>query len=243
MKTEYEEHHNINRMGFYASIFLSTITLITFGLAITAVPISGVNCPDCLEYPYLDTLSQFPGDYLWMFPATLIILTYLIFIVSVHSIASQKNKIFSCVSIAFCIISAVVLLLCYFIQFSVIPASLMNGETDGIALLTQYNPHGIFIALEELGYLMMSFSFLFIAPVFSNNNRVEKSIRWIFISAFIMTIISFAFVTLKYGIVRKDSFEIIVIIINWFVLMINGILTGIVFKRAMQKNKGHVNIF
>ena len=37
----------------------------------------------------------------------------------------------------------------------------MNGETDGIALLTQYNGHGIFIAMEELGYITMSISFLF----------------------------------------------------------------------------------
>jgi hypothetical protein len=72
----------------------------------------------------------------------------------------------------------------------------MNGGIEGIALLTQYNPHGLFIALEELGYLMMSFSFLFIAPVFTNNNRVEKYIRGIFILAFILAIIAFAFVTI-----------------------------------------------
>lgn len=34
----------------------------------------------------------------------------------------------------------------------------MHGETEGITLLTQYNAHGIFIALEELGYLLMSLS-------------------------------------------------------------------------------------
>ncbi len=237
MNTEYDENFNINRMGFYTSIFLTVMTLITFGFAVTAIPISGINCPYCLEYPYLDTLSQFPGDYLWMFPATLLIMTYLIFIVSVHSFASGKNKIFSRISLVFAIISSVVLLSCYFIQFSVIPASLMNGETEGIALLTQYNPHGVFIALEELGYLMMSFSFLFIAPVFANNNRVEKSIRWIFIIAFILAIIAFAFVTFKHGIVRKDRFEIIVILINWFVLMSNGLLTGIVFRRALKQIK------
>lgn len=239
MKTEYDENYNINRMGFYSSIFLTVITLITLGFAAMAIPKSGVNChSDCIKYPYLDTLSQFPKDYLWMFLATLLILTYLIFIVSVHSFASRKNKIFSRVSLTFAIISSVVLLSCYFIQFSVIPASLINGETEGITLLTQYNPHGVFIALEELGYLMMSFSFLFIAPVFTNNNRIEKSIRWIFIIAFIMTIIAFALVTVKHGIVREDRFEVPVITIDWLVLMTNGLLTGIVFKRALKQNKG-----
>ena len=32
-------------------------------------------------------------------------------------------------------------------------------------MLIQYNPHGVFIALEEPGYLVMSLSFLFMAPV------------------------------------------------------------------------------
>lgn len=237
MKTEYDENYNINRIGFYSSIFLAAITLITLGFAATAIPISGVNChSDCIEYPYLDTLSQFPKDYLWMFLATILILTYMIFVVSIHYFALKKNKIFSHISLTFAIISSVVLLSCYFIQFSVIPASLMNGETEGIALLTQYNPHGVFIALEELGYLMMSFSFLFIAPVFTNKNGIENSIRWIFIIAFILTIIAFVLVTIQHGIVREDRFEVPALIIDWLVLMTNGILASIVFKRALKTN-------
>jgi len=238
MKTEHNVNINVIRIGYYSSIFLTIITLVTFGFAITAIPISGVFClENCIEYPYLDTLSHFPKDYFWMFLAILLILTYLIFIVSVHSFALIQNKIFSRIGLTFAIISSVVLLSCYFIQFSVIPASLMNEETEGIALITQYNPHGTFIALEELGYLLMSFSFLFIAPVFADKNRIEKFIRWIFIIAFILTIISFAYITIKHGILRDYRFEIIVISIDWLVLMTNGILTGIVFKRALKQNK------
>ena len=103
-------------------------------------------------------------------------------------------------------------------------------------MITQYNPHGIFIALEELGYLMMSFSFLFIALVFVGKNRIEKFIRWIFIIAFFLTIISFTLITIIYGIMRDYRFEIIVISIDWLVLMINGILTGIVFKQALKQD-------
>jgi hypothetical protein len=43
----------------------------------------------------------------------------------------------------------------YYIQFSVIPMSLINRETERIPLLIRYNPHGIFLAMEELGYLVM----------------------------------------------------------------------------------------
>jgi hypothetical protein len=55
------------------------------------------------------------------------------------------------IGLSFALIAAGVLLSIYFVQFSVVPVSLMNGQTEGIALLTQYNPYGVFIVLEELG--------------------------------------------------------------------------------------------
>ena len=75
----------MNQVGFYSAILTTVITIITFGIALTAVPISGPFCPEgCIEYPYLDTLSQFPKDYLWMFPATLLVLVYVILMTVIH---------------------------------------------------------------------------------------------------------------------------------------------------------------
>jgi hypothetical protein len=176
-------------VGLYSSIILTLVTIITFGLALTAVPISGANAPGGgIPYPYLDTLRQFPKDYLWMFTAILLILTYVVFMLSINSMAKDGSEIFAKISIAFAIIGAAILLTDYFIQIAVIPVSLTSNETEGIALITQYNPHGIFIVLEELGYLMMTLSFLFIAPIFCGEDRLEFFIKWIFILAFILTL-------------------------------------------------------
>lgn len=225
-------------VGFYSAILTTVMTVVTFGFAMTAIPISGANCPEgCIEYPYLDTISQFPKDYLWMFPAIILILSYVILMVSIHSYASQQKKIFSQIGLSFAIITAVILLSAYFIQFSVVPVSLINGETEGITLLTQYNPHGIFIALEDLGYLMMSLSLLFMAPVFTNKDRLETTVRWVFIVGFILTIVSLATISINYGLDRKDRFEVLAISINWFALIINGVLLSIVFRRQL-KDKG-----
>ena len=225
-------------VGFYSAILTTVMTVVTFGFAMTAIPISGANCPEgCIEYPYLDTISQFPKDYLWMFPAIILILSYVILMVSIHSYASQQKKIFSQIGLSFAIITAVILLSAYFIQFSVVPVSLINGETEGITLLTQYNPHGIFIALEDLGYLMMSLSLLFMAPVFTNKDRLETTVRWVFIVGFILTIVSLATISINYGLDRKDRFEVLAISINWFALIINGVLLSIVFRRQL-KEKG-----
>ena len=79
------------------------------------------------------------------------------------------------VSISFTLISSTVLLVAYFTQFSVVPISVMKGETTGIALITQYNEHGLFIAMEE-GYITMSIALFFLAFAFSKNSRAERII-------------------------------------------------------------------
>lgn len=230
-----------NVVGVYSAVFLAVITVITFGFAIVAVPISGANCLEgCIQYPYLNTVAQFPKDYRWMIPAILMMLTYVVFMVSIHVSAAPQKKIFSQVGLAFAWMSALVLVSDYFIQFSVVPISLMSGETEGITLLTQYNAHGIFIVLEELGYLLMSLSFLSVAPVFSGQGRLGGAVRWIFIAGFILSVIALVIVSLNFGLDRKDSFEVIIISIDWLVLLINGILLGLLFKRRLNVKVGPV---
>lgn len=225
-------------VGFYTAIFTVIMTLVTFGFAITAIPISGANCGDlCIEYPYLNTLSQFPKDYLWMPFAIILTLSYLVLMVSIHGYASSQKKIFSQIGLSFALLATMVLVGDYFVQFSVVPISLMSGETEGITLLTQYNEHGVFIVLEELGYLLMSLSFLFMAPVFVNKNRLESGIRWIFVISFLLTVIGFTLISYNYGLDRQDRFEVAVISIDWLVLIINGVLLSIVFKRQLKEKK------
>jgi hypothetical membrane protein len=113
----------------------------------------------------------------------------------------------------------------------------MSGETEGITLLTQYNAHGVFIVLEELGYLLMSLSFLFMAPVFINKNRLEVAVRWVFIISFLLTVLALTLISINYGLDRQDRFEVAVISIDWLVLIVNGILLSIVFKQQLREKK------
>ncbi len=225
-----------HQVGLYSSVLTVLLTIITFGFAITAIPISGANCREgCIEYPYLNTVAQFPKDYLWMIPAIILMLLYVIWMVSIHVYAAPSKKIFGQIGLSFALMSALILISDYFIQFSVVPVSLMNGETEGITLLTQYNAHGIFIVLEELGYLLMSLSFVFIAPVFSNSNRLENSVRWIFIGGFVLAFVALAIFSAIYGLDRQDRFEVTIISIDWLVLIVNGILLSRVFKKQLRE--------
>ena len=227
-----------NSVGFYTAIFTVIMTVITFGFAITAIPISGANCGNlCVDYPYLNTLSQFPKDYLWMPLAIILTLSYWVLMVSIHVYASNQRKIFSQIGLSFALLATMVLVGDYFVQFSVVPISLMSGETEGITMLTQYNAHGVFIVLEELGYLLMSLSFLFMAPVFINKNRLEVAVRWVFIISFLLTVLALTLISINYGLDRQDRFEVAVISIDWLVLIVNGILLSIVFKQQLREKK------
>ncbi len=231
----------IYRFGYYSSIFTAFITLVTFGVAMTAIPISGAFCPEgCIEYPYLDTFKQFPKDFIWMYFAIILAISYLIFMVAIHYCSDLEKKMYSHIGLLFALISSSILIVNYFVQATVIPASLASGETLGLPILIQYNSHGLFIALEDISYLLMSFSFLFISMIFTDKNRIKMVIRWVYRISFLIVIVSFIGISYKYGLDRKDRFEVVVISINWLVLIVNGILVGIVFKNKL-KQISHVN--
>jgi hypothetical protein len=228
-----------NRIGFYTSILTGAATVVTFIVAFLTEPLSGPFCVanSCFKYPYLDMVSRFPADYVWMYCAIAWLLLYTVFMTCIHRHVDGEKKTLSQIGLSFAVMSALILLANYFIQLSVVQPSLLNGEFDGIALITQYNPHGIFIALEELGFILMSMAFLFMAPVFAKG-KLEKAIRLIFIGSFALTVISFIAISILYGISREYRFEVAVMSINWLTLIVSGILVGIMFRRSEKSKIG-----
>ncbi len=215
----------------YLSAATAAITLVTFGAALVAVPISGANCPgDCIGYPYLDTVGRYPRDYVWMYLAIGLVVVYLSFVVSLRAVAPPNRLLFGHMAVAVAVASTAVLISTYFVQVSVVPSSLAAGETEGITLLTQYNPHGVFIALEEVGYLLMTTSFVLLAPLISGTGRRTAAVRLLFVTAFVVTVFALAAYSVAYGLDRQDRFEVIAITTAWLVLIVNGILLTLVFR-------------
>jgi hypothetical protein len=221
--------------GYYTALSMTLISIVTFGIAAFTPPVSGPFCQGgCFEYPYTGIEVRFPGDYIWMYFAILLNVVFVLFSLSIQHLAPRERKISGQAGTAFALISAGMLITNYFLQVTVIQPSLLNGETDGIALLTQFNPHGLFIALEEIGFLMMSLAFLFLGLVLKGSSNLEKAIRWIFISGFFLGILSLVLISVAYGIRREYIFEVSVITINWTVLIVNGILVARLFRRALR---------
>ena len=152
--------------GTWIALTMSGVTVVTFGLALTAAP-------DEVVYPFTsDAIAdKWPADYLWMYPAMVLMLLFVAFVASVHEHAPPTRRIFSLVALCLAGCAATVLLVNYFVQVTVMPPSLEKGQVDGFAMLTMYNPDGVFIALEELGFLLMSLALAVLAPTFVSGRR------------------------------------------------------------------------
>lgn len=228
------ETKHIAKVGFYAALMTVLLTLGSFTIAYLTPPLSGPFCTGgCFTYPYVDIASRFPRDYYWMYSAMVLNVVYYVLMVAIHYFAPVEKKIFSHIGVSLALLSMATFNIDYFVQVSVIQPSLVLGETDGIALLSQFNAHGVFIVLEEIAFLMMSLSMLCMAPVFVGQTKAEKALRWVFTGGFILTAVSFVLFTVFYSIFREYRFEVAAFSINWLELISSGILLSIVFRKAM----------
>lgn len=221
------------RVGFWAAILTALVTA-TFAVAGVATPArSGPFCATwgCVPAPYTDVARFIPGDYLWLIPGLVLVPTFVVLMAAIHVDASEPMKVFSRVGLAFAIAYAVIVGVDYVTQLAVVIPSLRAGETESLSLFTQYNPHGLFIASEALGYLAMSAALLFAAPTVSGG-RVERAIRWLYVGDFVLTVAAL----IGFWLVGGDlvAFEVSVLSINWLVLIASGPLLGVVFRRGMQ---------
>jgi uncharacterized membrane protein YeiH len=102
--------------------------------------------------------------------------------------------------------------------------------------VSQYNPHGAFIALENFGFLAMSISFAFFAKCLGHSRR-ERATRWLFLVASALAVVAFVAMSLYYGFELEYRFEVAVISINWLTLVAGGLLLAGVFRRSSNVSR------
>ncbi len=220
-------------LPWWSSVLTAVVAAVFAMVAIATPARSGPFCANwgCVAYPYTDVAQYIPGDYLWLIPGILLAPIVVVLFASIHAFAPDEKKLLGQIALAFAAVYAVVIIADYFVQLTVVAPSLQSGETAGLSLFTQYNPHGFFIAGEALGYLMMSVAFLFAAPVFAGS-RVERALRWIFALAFVLAMAAFIALWLIQG--DLVAFEVTILMINWIVLIVAGVLLSVLFRRAAQ---------
>ena len=228
--------HQAIQLGFWAAILTAVVTAVFAVVAVVTPARSGPFCTtSCVQSPYTAVAQFIPGDYLWLFPGLLLAPIFIWLMASIHSYAAEVKKTFSRVALSLAAIYAAVIIVNYSVQFTVIVPSLESGESQDLSLFTQYNPHGFFIALEVVAYLMMSAAFLAAAPVFAGGG-LERAIRWLFVLCFILAVAAFAgFWFVKHDLV---AVELAVLMIDWVALIAGGVLLSMVFRnRALAERR------
>jgi hypothetical protein len=225
------------RFDVIVAALTAVATSVSFILAILTPPKGGPFCTaGCVEYPYTDIAAYIPRDFLWMYPALLPAPLFVILLSGVHERAALDRKPFGRAAVAFGAMAATILTAVYFIQLRYVQPAVLRGELDGLAPWTQYNPHGVFIALEEAGYLLMGVAFLFAGLALSTDSRVLRAVRTIFFLGFASVVTTFVALSGMYGFDSEYRFEVAAISIDWTVLIAAGALLAIAYRTQRRRS-------
>ncbi|MGE3507715.1 MAG: hypothetical protein AB7N65_02385 [Vicinamibacterales bacterium] len=224
-----------DRFGFWISTLTAVTTAITFVMAVLTPPKAGPFCTDdCLAYPYTDFAADIPRDFLWMYPALVVAPLLLILLATMHERTPVPRRGFARSALAFGVMAATTLTAAYFIQLRFVQPAVLKDELDGLAPLTQYNPHGVFIALEEAGYTSMAVAFLFAGLTLPKEGRLERALRLILIGGFVAVAVLFVVFSVVYGMELEYRFEVAAITVDWTVLIVASTLLASVYARSGQ---------
>ena len=220
----------IPRLGYWSALMTALLAAIFL-----AMGMFGSSYTEGITYPYVLTTIR-SVDYLLWIPAFFMAFTVIILLCCLHAQAPPEKKIYSEISLAFGILYAAIMIPDLFLQWTVVLPSLAHNETAAISLLSQYNPHGVFIAIESLGYLLLDTALLFTAAVFTGKARLERALKWLFITAFILNIAMFLVILLTRN--NIVVFEVVAVTVNVAVLITAGILLSRWFTRFPPEHTG-----
>jgi hypothetical protein len=228
-----------DRVSFWAAILTAVSAAVSFGVAATTPPRTGPFAAPgtALAYPYSDAARFVPRDFVWMYFAVLMMLAFLVLAACVRERALGGRRVFGTIGLSLAIASFVVIAMDYFMQLRTVEPALLRGEADGLAILSQYNPHGVFIALEELGFLVMGLSFAFLALALGST-RLERITRWVCLVSSALMVAAFVGMSWHFGFGLEYRFEVTAITIGWLTLSVSGGLLAFAFRRRGGKHDG-----
>lgn len=213
------------RLDTGLALTTSIVGLAALVTGFTTPPRSGPFCrTDCLSYPYTDAAAFVTRDYWWLYPQSVLVLLVLVLLVRIHAVGPRTAQKFSGIAVALGTVAVAVLLIDYAIQVAVLQPSLTLGETAGLSSISQYNPHGVFIALENLGYLILGLALLTIAAVFSHPSRLERGLRWLFLVGGALTVAALPALAITYGADLEYRYEVAAIAVFWITAIVGGVL-------------------
>ncbi len=225
-----------SRAAFWAALLTAVFAAVSLGVAVTTPPRSGpfASSQSPLAYPYAGAARFVPRDFLWMYPALLMMFAFLALAVCLHQRAAPEHRLPATLGLCLATISVGVIAVDYFIQLQTVQPALRNGEGAGLAALTQYNPHGVYVTLENLGFLVMSIALAFLAPALGRS-RPERVTRWLYLVCAGLAVLAFVGMSAFYGFALEYRLEVALISLTWLTLVVSGGLLAVAFRRPARR--------
>jgi hypothetical protein len=223
----------LSRFGFWSATLTALFAAVSLGVGVTTPARSGPFAPSgsALAYPFASAARFVPRDFLWMYPGVLMMFGFLMLAACIHERSRGDRRLLGTIGLCLAVTSFAVIAIDYFIQLQVVQPGLVAGEGADLALVSQYNPHGVFIALENLGFLVAAVSFLFLA-LSLGPSRLERATKWVLLAAFAVAAGAFVGLWTYFGFDLGYRFEVTIIVVDWLTLIAVGVLMALVFRRG-----------
>ena len=229
-----EHEQQPNRLGLWAAVLTTLMAVVSLAMAITTPPHSGPYCRSgCVGYPYTDVAAYVPRDYLWMYPAVVLTLLTMVLVECIHYEVVPSRALLSRIAVAFTTMGVAILVVDYASQLTFLQPALLLGETEGLSPWSQYNAHGVFIALENVGYGLLNFDFLFIGlAIVRTPRKLWRAAALVFVGGGALTLAALVFYAASYRVRLDYRFEVAAIGVTWLVLIAAPMLLSIAFLRT-----------
>lgn len=214
----------LHRFARVAAVGTVATVVVSAAVGVTTPPRSGAYCQaDCVTHPYTAVARFVPRDYWWMYPLLLMLPATLMLSVAIHGLTVRGRRALSLMGVGLTVVAVALLAADYGIQLTAVQPALLAGETDDLSLWTQYNPHGMFIALENVGYTAMGAGFVFLGSALAaQETRMERAAGWALRAGGALTLLALVAYAVVYGADLQYRFEVAAIAITWLTLLAAG---------------------
>jgi hypothetical protein len=202
---------------------------------LTPVPGGGFCTGSCAAYPFDDPalVRDFvPISFYWMYPAIGMLLALVVFTASLGVPGRVATRLPAILALAVTLMGASVLVGDYAIQLAVVAPSLLHGEGAAVVALSLFNPHGVFVALEDVGYWTLGLAFLGVAATVSGASLAERIARYVFLVGGILALGALPVLIVVLGPDLGYAYEILVITVVDLALFVGGACVALGLARS-----------
>jgi hypothetical protein len=157
--------------------------------------------------------------------------SFVALMVALHYTAPANKRVWSHLGLSFAIIYAVLCMLNYYVQLTVVRVNSLGASEDLLKMFT-FTPGSVMFAQDMLGYTFLSLATLVAAPMFTGGDRLATWLKWLFIVHGMVFIVPLIFPAISFPTATGGDEIGVIANLGWCVLFDPiAVLLAVHFKR------------